>query len=380
MRIFSLLTAALVALALYFLVIQRDQLFAALRGSPPDSTQQEPAETPGAGVTETAAAPQQDDAEDSVPRLSVLAVKSVAQNVVSGALLRGQTEAARSVEVRSETSGLVVSEPLRKGIMVDRGQLLCELDPGTRLAALEEARARLREADISARATSQLASEGFASEIRRTSALAALESAKAVVTRAEKEIERLRMTAPFSGLLESDTAETGSLLQQGGLCAQIIQLHPIRIVGYITEADVDDVVPGSPAGATLSSGREVEGLVTFISKSADSATRTFRLEVTAQNEDYSIRDGSSAEIFVTTTTRQAHFVPQSALTLNDSGELGVRLAIDGLAKFFPVEIIRDSTEGMWIAGLDPEATVIVVGQEFVVDGSAVEVTYMEDPE
>ena len=39
--------------------------------------------------------------------------------------LGGETEAARFVEVRSETFGQVVSEPLRKGSFVKKNDILC---------------------------------------------------------------------------------------------------------------------------------------------------------------------------------------------------------------------------------------------------------------
>jgi membrane fusion protein, multidrug efflux system len=63
--------------------------------------------------------------------------------------VRGETQAAREVEMRAETSGQVVSVPLRKGASVEEGQLLCEVDPGTREAMLTEAEARLAQARAS---------------------------------------------------------------------------------------------------------------------------------------------------------------------------------------------------------------------------------------
>ena len=73
-------------------------------------------------------------------------------------------------------------------------------------------------------------------------------------------------------------------------------------------------------------------------------------------------------------------MPQSALTLDDEGRLGVRTVRDGQAAFAPVSVIRDTTEGIWITGLDQESDVIVVGQEFVTDGVPVKVTYREASE
>ncbi|CAN0598720.1 unnamed protein product, partial [Ectocarpus sp. 12 AP-2014] len=91
----------------------------------------------------------------------------------------------------------------------------------------------------------------------------------------------------------------------------------------------------------------------------------------------SIRDGQTAEILIQSDGETAHLLPQSSLTLNDEGSLGVRLVENGVAAFAPVDVIRDTTEGIWISGLDKEVEVIVVGQEFVTDGVAVAVSYKE---
>ena len=143
------------------------------------------------------------------------------------------------------------------------------------------------------------------------------------------------------------------------------------------ETLVERVAVGAQAGARLASGREVIGEVTFLSRSADPNTRTFRVDVEVDNADLSIRDGQTAEILIRADGERAHLLPQSSLTLDDEGHLGVRLVADGAAKFAPVAVIRDTTEGIWVTGLPEAVEIIVVGQEFVTDGVRVDVTYRE---
>ena len=117
--------------------------------------------------------------------------------------------------------------------------------------------------------------------------------------------------------------------------------------------------------------------MTFLSRTADEATRTFRVDVEVPNPDLSIRDGQTVEIAIAADGENAHLLPASALTLNDSGLLGVRIAEEGVARFVPVTILRDTVEGVWLAGLPEVAEVIVVGQEYVTDGVRVAVTLRE---
>jgi len=449
MKITPILTAILVTAGLYLFVFEREAVIAFAQGV--ETTDADPAPD----VVDAS-----DAADDAPSALRVVAMTSEAQTVDSSVILRGRTEATRSVEVRAETSGLVTSDPLRRGSFVEEGDLLCELDPGTRQSALNEAEARLtealarlpeaqsrvpaaeaalleararvgegdarlmeaqsrlQEAEINRNAAQSLSAGGFASDTRVanadaayqsalagvTSAQAALQgiesqiitaeagvegaiaavesaraqilSAQAAVASAEREIATLRIHAPFDGLLETDTAELGSLLQPGGLCAEIIQLDPIKLVGFLPEAQLDKIAVGARAGARLASGREVTGEVIFLSRSSDETTRTFRLEIEVANADLSIRDGQTADILVEAEGQDAHLLPQSALTLDDEGHIGVRTVdADHMAGFVPVTIIRDTVDGVWVSGLDPVVDIIVVGQEYVVDGVKVEPTF-----
>jgi len=425
MRLIPALTAIVVTAVLYLAVFERDALIAFALGNAK-------AETPAA------TAPTDQNAEVAQigkNAIGVVALRSVAKEIDSAVVLRGQTQADRQVEVRAETSATVISEPLRKGRFVEAGDLLCRLDTGTRDAALSEARAmlseararlpesrarqaeataklaeayaRLDEATINDTAATKLSQDGFASDTRVATTKASvrgaeagietaksgletakagieaaksgIETAAAAVAAAETELSRLTIKAPFDGLLESDTAELGSLMQPGSLCATVIQLNPIKLIGYVPETKVNRVKIGALAGAELAAGDRVTGRVTFLSRSADPTTRTFLVEIAVANDDFAIRDGQTAEILISAAGEMAHFLPQSALTLNNEGRLGVRLVGDGsIVKFQPVNLLRDTVDGVWLAGLPDQADVIVVGQDFVTDGVLVAVTYRED--
>lgn len=402
MKLVPILIAILVSVALYFVVFERERL---MEFAGHDAMADQPVGTAATAVADG---------------VRVVAMQSTARTVESAVILRGRTEAARQVTVATETSGQVISEPLRKGNFVNAGDELCKLDPGTRESALAEARARLaeaesrvpeaeaalaeaearvREADINVNAARQLNEGGFTSQTRLvsaeavsqaaaagvqsansaiTAALAGIEAASASVAAAEREIDRLTITAPFAGLLETDTAELGTLLQPGGACATIVQLHPIKLVGFVPELDVGKIAVGAPVQGRLASGGDVQGRVSFLSRTADPTTRTFRVEVTVPNADLAIRDGQTAEIIVASEGQQAHLVPQSALTLNDAGTLGVRLVDnDDTAVFAPVTLLRDTVDGVWLTGLPDTAQIITVGQDFVIDGVPVIATLTE---
>ena len=425
MKLVPFLTAILVTVFLYFLVIERETFFEFAGLS-------KAAETEEVVESTAASTPSSEEIEEKV--VSVIARRSEAQTIDSAVVLRGDTRAARQVELRSETSGQVISEPLRKGTFVEAGQVMCQIDIGTREisladaqarlaevraripetesripeaeARIEEAKSRLTEAQINLNAAEKLAEGGYASESRVANATAAVRSAEAGVRSAEaglnlamsgleniqasiqsaeagvasarREIEKLEITAPFGGILESDTAEIGSLMQPGSLCGTIIQLDPIVVAGFVPEADVNRINEGVRAVARLIDGTMVQGTVSFLSRSADPKTRTFLVEIEVGNTDLRIRDGQTADILIEADGALAHLLPQSALTLSNDGTLGVRIVTpEGTAKFTPVKLLRDTAQGVWLGGLPAVANVILVGQEYVTEGSAVLASYEE---
>lgn len=335
--------------------------------------------------------------------VSVLVQKSNEQEVTNGILLRGQTEAFKSVQVKAETSGSVISQPIRKGTFVKNGELLCELEVGTKSDVLSEAKVALAlsldELDASihqyelrvqaAERQKSLLKRGVgteaaveAAELSASSAETqslskrqAVANVEARINRATTELNNTKIIAPFDGLLESDTAEYGDFMQTGAPCGTLLALNPIKLIGYATETQVSKIEVNTTAGARLISGDTVSGTVSFISRSADPTTRTFLVETTVPNENYEIREGSTADIYISLAGAKGHLLPQSSLTLNSSGVLGVRIALDDKAKFIPINIIRDAEEGVWVTGLPNSVDVIIVGQEYVTDNSNIKVSY-----
>lgn len=364
MKIVPIVNALLVSAALYALVFERDAL-RALAGAQtaPDAPVESAA--PETAMPETAA------------RVPVQVLRSQARPLDQGVVLRGETLAARRVELRAETTGRVISEPLRRGTEVAAGAVLCRIDAGTRPAQLAEAEARLAEAELNASAAARLQAGGYRSETAAAGATAALQGAAAAVEAVRTDISRLEITAPFAGVLDDDSAELGAFLAAGGLCATVIQLDPIRLVGFVPETELPRITPGAMVGARLATGQQVTGRVSTLSRTADAATRTFRVEAEVANPAGEIREGQTVEMLIAAEGTRAHFLPASALTLDDQGTLGVRLAVDGHARFAPVTFLRDEPGGLWVSGLPESADVIVVGQDYVTEGSALAVTLVD---
>lgn len=309
---------------------------------------------------------------DALPSVQVRLIPEASRE--QQVVLRGRTEAARSVVVRSETAGVVAQAPAREGAFVQRGAVLCRLAVDARQATLDQARAALRSRQLQHQAAKELAEKGYRSQTQVLEAQAALDSAQAGARQAEIALAQVNIRAPFSGVFDRRDAEVGTYLAPGQPCGVMIELNPLLVVGDVPETEAARLRVGAPAMAKLVDGQLLNGRVRYVAREADPQTRTYHLEVAVANPSMAIRSGLSAEVRIGAGAGTAHLIPISALVLDSAGRQGVRyVRDDGRVAFAPVTIVEETPQGAWATGLAGPVRVITVGQSFVADGQKVRV-------
>lgn len=286
--------------------------------------------------------------------------------------MRGRTEGARAVVIRSETAGLVVAAPAAEGSVVKQGQILCRLATDARQASLDQARATLKSRQLQREAAAQLAEKGYRSPTQVLEAQANLDAAQAVVRAAEIALRQVEIRAPFSGVFDKRDAEVGTYLSPGQPCGTVIELNPLLVVGDAPETEAAQLHVGAPALAKLVSGQVLQGQVRYVARDADPQTRTYHVEVSIPNPSYGIRAGLSADLSIVAGRGVAHLIPISALVLDAAGRQGVRYVLaDSRVAFAPISVLEETPQGVWVRGLSGSVNVITVGQSFVADGQKV---------
>lgn len=286
--------------------------------------------------------------------------------------IRGRTQAFRKIRIEAETSGVVAATPVEPGTAVEAGAVLCALRPDAREAALREARAAYSKARLDHDAAIRLAKEGFRSETALASTRAALDLAKANLEQAEVAVGKTELKAPWAGTFDQRLTEIGAFLNVGDACGVLIQRSPFLVVGAVSEREVAKIAQGDEGSAVLSTGEKVEGVVRFVSKSSDAATRTFEVQLEVPNENGALRDGVTADITIAADRRNAHLVPRSTLIFDDRGRLGVRtVKPDDTVAFVEVKLLGETDSGVFVAGLEGAPRLITRGQDFVGEGQQV---------
>lgn len=325
------------------------------------------------GTHETAMAPAISEANAAAQKGPVTVRVRTLRNEdhVADLVLRARTEAERKVELKAEMSARVTGLPAQKGQLVKAGDPVCELDIGARQAQLDQANAQLKQAELEYAAASELATRGNKAKTQVAAALAALEQAQANVRLMQTNLGYATIRAPFDGVVGQRYVAIGDYVTPGTPCAFIVAAEPFLIVGAVSEGQIAAVSTGSEGTATLVTGEQVSGKVTFLANAADDKTRTFRIEVSVPNPDFQLHDGVTADLRVKSRNVPAMRVSPAILSLDDQGRIGVKIVENNIARFVPVTLVGDSPDGVWIAGLPDEAIVITVGHEYVKDGDPV---------
>ena len=288
-------------------------------------------------------------------------------------LVRGRTKADAIVPVRAETSGTLEKRLVAKGDRVKQGDLVCQLDPGVRQAAVDRALAAHEQAVFDYEGSLSLQKQGFTSETRMKALKAAMDGAAATLAEMRLELARTDILATADGIVQDPIAEIGDNLSDGDVCVTLINADPLLFIGQISERQVGQVEVGNPAQVQLISGELVAGTIRYVASSADEATRTFLIEVEIPNPDNRLRDGVTAAAQIKLDGTEAYRIRPSWLTLDDDGSVGVRVVEDdNSVSFKQLNIISHTPETMWVTGLEPGARVISVGQDYVIPGQTVE--------
>jgi multidrug efflux system membrane fusion protein len=310
----------------------------------------------------------------SAPSVSVRTVTYTMRAMEIEVPLRGRTQAKASVSVVPQTQGNVQSVLVEKGQTVAEGDILCKLDPGDREAAVAQAQAALDQAQSAYDANASLRAKELAAANSGLQLEAALKGAQAALDNAKTELGRTDVKATVAGVVQDPLASVGSMAGPQAPCATIVQLDPMLFKSQVPEARIAYAKLGLPATVETVTGQKVEGKVSYIASTADEATRSFAVEIEIPNKDGKVLDGITASAIVKVGTAPAHLLPQSVLTLDDDGVLGIRAVEDSKVAFFPITIIKDDREGVWVTGLPPKVDVITLGQEFVQAGQTVNAT------
>lgn len=284
----------------------------------------------------------------------------------------GQTQSDKRADLATRAGGIIEELPVDQGDWVEAGDLILSLEAEEKVAMIETAKQLLSQREAEVTATEALVKRGTLPTLRADNARSAVAAARSQLEAAEAELDRIRVVAPFAGIIDRVRVEEGSSVMQGAQVATLVNLDPILATGEISEHDLRFVSIGDTASIRLVDGTLVEGKLSYISREASAQTRTFPIEIEIANKDGRIPSGMTAEITLRAAPVSATILPRSVITLSGKGDLGVRVVdADNRVDFFPIDLVDDTGDALVLGGIPVNSRVIVAGQDLVSEGDEV---------
>lgn len=314
--------------------------------------------------------------EDQKGLMSVATLFSVSSRTQCPIVLYGETVPSDVVVLFSPTVGFVEKINTSEGQVVSQGTLLVTLTPEDKKTSLASAEATVAKARKKYENAKLFFAKKIISEV-------ALQDAQEILSQAESQWEQAHIAmdnrfirAPSEGLVLRYDVRKGTLLQPMGASGSkigiFLRLNPLKVRAHVTQFDYKNLHLGQKIEVRLANGETATGELTYLGKSADLGTRTFQIDVTIDNPNYTLPAGLSAKMFLPRENVEAHHVSSDMLSLTDEGVLGVKaLNEKNEVVFYPVRLLASDEKGVSIAGLPSRVMLISRGQDFVKPGDKV---------
>jgi multidrug efflux system membrane fusion protein len=317
----------------------------------------------------------------------------------------GQFSAVEHVELRAQVGGTLTQIGFKDGDIVRKGALLFTIDPtpyqikvSQAAAQLESARARLDLATRElARAETLKRSDAGTTEnvdqraAEKQAAQAAVDEAAALGRDAQFDLDRCRITAPFTGRIGSHLVSVGNLIagsRAGGsattLLATLVSVDPIYLNFDMSEADYltflrelrkQKSVLADRVDASLSdeSSFSHEGTLNFIDNVLDRSSGTIHARATMQNHDFLLTPGAFARVrLALSTPTRALLIPDVAVLTDQSDRIALTIGPNNVVTPKQVQV-GDLRYGLRVirSGLSASDRVVIDGIPTTVPGSTV---------
>jgi len=293
--------------------------------------------------------------------LPVTLVTAKLADVAQSTVVSGQVEGVREVEVRARVTGILQTVDYKEGGRVKAGDLLFRIDPAPYQAALDLARATLRqetaratqaraEADRQAKLLAAAATgrrEAEDAEAAAVAAEGARDAAAAKARLAELDLGYCEIRSPIDGVAGRRLRTEGALVNPvgpDGLLTTVVQSGEVWVRFGLSEPEFTRLFK---ARAESAAGAEVRlqlpggaqhpavGKVDFAATGVDARLGSIQLRARFDNADGSLLPGQFVRARVAGLRVPGCLVSQGALVQSPAGR-AVLVAVAGKAESRPV--------------------------------------------
>ncbi len=351
----------------------------------------------------TMAQPVLAEEQDNRPLVKVMTPEQ--REVTEWQEFTGRFEAVEEVAIRARVTGYLDAVHFKDGQMVNKGDLLFEIDPRPFQAALARAEADLArvqsqlkltelEVDRGERLLTQQAIAAEEVDSRRArfqEANANVAAARAAVQTAALDLQYSKISAPVAGRISSRNIDIGNLITPDSSAmplTTIVKTDPLHFVFDVSEAEYLQFARVAGGEAALTGESKVtaqirladednwdrQGILDFVDNRLDENTGTLRMRVLVDNPNGLLRPGIFGRLrMAISEPYPALLIPDRALVSDQAAKVVMVVNAEGEVKATPVQpgTLLDGEMRVIRDGINKDDQIIIEGLLKARPGSSV---------
>jgi len=305
----------------------------------------------------------------------------------------GSVEPYEMVQITSRVPGAIDKANFLEGQHVKAGELIAEIDVKRYQVAVKSAEAALLRANASKaeaqaalerRQQAQKNSPGLISteelelhKAKHSTALADQMSAQAALEQAKLNLNDAYVRAPFEGILQSRTVQTGQYVQPGHVLTTLLRKNPVLVRFKVTDDEASQIKTGMKISFNAGNNLPpLPGEIFFVASSADVLSRMVLVSAKIDSPDTAeLPLGAFANITVFVGNKpKALVIPQMAIRPTEWGFLAF-VVENNIARERVLTLGLRTTDGLVEVkeGLHPHEMLVIRGAEALKENSLVSV-------
>lgn len=292
-------------------------------------------------------------------------------------------EAENEAQVVARSTGILEKLLVEEGDMVEKGQLLAQLDIEQLTLEVEQSAATLKRLKKELERQEQLFSKKLGSTDARDRARFEFQSQQAQYQLAKLRLDYASIRAPINGIVTHRAVKAGNLIRDHEHLFTIVDLDSLVAVLYLPEQQLAKVAKKQKVMMHIDAlaGSLVVGEVDRIRPAIDTATGTFRVMVSMPNEDKKLKSGMFGKVEVVFDTHTDTLILPRQAVVTEDNRSHVFVVKDDKAMQRSVELGYEHGGRVEIlTGLEEQDLVITTGQQILKNEDKVEVLGQESIE
>lgn len=329
--------------------------------------------------------------KSEAPVATVQSVKVTTQEMPRYLNLTGSLIANQESDLAANAAGQVLKVFVERGTVVQRGQVLAQLDLRAAELGRSEAQANLesvRQQQLLAKQECARAQGLFErgamtqQEFDRLNSqcVTALASANAALARArlaDKAVGDAAIRAPFAGLIGERFVSVGEYVQPASKIVHLLELDPLRLELTVSEQDIGSIAQGQSVQFSVATfpSKSFEGVIRYVGPSVRAQTRDLVVEALVRNPGKALLPGMFATARVKVGMHALPMVPSAALRREETTDHLFVITEGGRLEERVVELGEAAGDAFSVLqGLQAGEQIVSPVTDRLVDGQRVKVT------